>query len=210
MDKDINEISFLATGWVCEVLIDDTTWTNFGFDGKPKRGKLFDLFVSKERLRFEKFLMNEISAMAIVDVAQAAKSLDAYKMETCDYRSLLLSGLIYNLWKIGIRARLDEILSTIKEVNDYTSDSSEFNIPKRFTERLFQKANPKGFNYSKILYGASSLLANAKKENGILTQNNLYKKELKEFSPFGELKCKKLKEEQTYNIIEITTNLLNY
>ena len=210
MDKDINEISFLATGWVFEVLIDDTIWTNFGFEGKPKRGKLFDFLVSKERLRLEKFLMNEVAAMSIVDVAQAAKSLDTYKMDTCDYRSLLLCGLFYNLWKIGIRARLDEILSTTKEVNEYTSDSAGFNIPKKFTERLFQKSNHKGFNYSKILYGASSLLASANRENGILTPNNSYKKELKKFTPFGELRCKNLKKEQTNKIIETTTCLLYY
>ena len=39
---------------------DDNVWKCFGFNKKPKRGRLFNIFVSNERLKKEKFIDREL------------------------------------------------------------------------------------------------------------------------------------------------------
>jgi hypothetical protein len=74
----INELAYLGFGLTGYGLLDDSVWKAFGFPKRPKRGKFFDFLVRRQKLAIERFLMNEMMALAIVDIAQAIKRIEGY------------------------------------------------------------------------------------------------------------------------------------
>ncbi len=63
MDKELftpQEYSNNALVFASQCMLDDSIWQGFGFGKRPKRGTVFEKFVDKELLKWEKFLSREI------------------------------------------------------------------------------------------------------------------------------------------------------
>lgn len=205
---DINQIAYLATGWIGQPLLEDNIWKSFGFRSRPKRGKFFDFLVSKKKLGIEKFLVKEMLALSLIDIAQAAKPLDSYVKDDCDFRILLLAGVISNTFTLGLCHNLDDFLDTIKEVNRYTNNSTDNKIPQSFVARLTRQVALDDRKKVFIMYGAANLLASCNKENGLLGINDTYRVQLKQHNPTGKLSCELTKAEVD-KIIWVALELVN-
>lgn len=71
---DAEEVAKSLASNVAQSVLYDDQWRTFGFKGTPRRGFIWDLFVSKERLALEQFLFREFAILAI---AQTARVLQA-------------------------------------------------------------------------------------------------------------------------------------
>ena len=175
---DINELSYLGLGWIGQTLFNDNVWKAFGFSGRPKRGKFFDFLVPKQKLNIERFLFKELFALSLVDIAQAVKPINKYNQPYCDYRALMLTGIIGYAWEMGTFDNFDDFIDSIRAVNSYTANSANNNIPQIFVTRLIKAANLDDMKKVQVMFGATNLLASANKENGLINFNATYRDKL--------------------------------
>lgn len=61
-----------------KISLDDDMWSSFGFNGRPKRGGMFNAFVNKNKLAKESFLLREFF---ILGVSICAKVIDTETFE---------------------------------------------------------------------------------------------------------------------------------
>ena len=184
---DINELSRLGISWTSSNMFNNNTWKLFGFRKCPARGKFFEYFISDQRLGIEKFIYQELFALTLVDIAQAVKQIDEYNLSFLDYRRILILGIISHYWLYKGTNDFENLIIRIREVNKYTSDSSNNNIPKTFVSRFSFEANLGAEKKARMMLAASMLLGTSTKENGILRPQSDYYEILKEYKPTGHL-----------------------
>lgn len=72
----LNQSVSLLSSFVARTMLDDQNWQMFGFKSRPKRGKVFDNFISDARLAKEKFVLRELLLFSMTDIIQAIKSVE--------------------------------------------------------------------------------------------------------------------------------------
>ena len=64
---DINDTIDLLTGTAMQILISDEIWRQFGFDKRPRRGRVW-YRIFPLRYRLEEYIFRELAAMVVVDL----------------------------------------------------------------------------------------------------------------------------------------------
>ncbi len=184
---DINELSRIGISWTSSNMFDDNIWKLFGFRKCPARGKLFNYFISNQRLAIEEFIHQELFALTLIDIAQAVKQIDKYKTSFIDYRITLILGIISYYWVYKGTDDFENLIKRIKDVNEYTSDPSSNNIRDTFVSRFSFDANLEGEKKVRMTVAATMLLGKSTQEKGLLGSHSTYNEILKGYKPTGYL-----------------------
>lgn len=70
VEKSAEEIAEGLAIAASKVLMDDYTWKYFEYNGRPKRGRIFNEFIDKEELKKETFLLREFFTCAIASALE--------------------------------------------------------------------------------------------------------------------------------------------
>lgn len=113
--NNLNQSVSTLSSFIAHAMMDDRNWQMFGFKSRPKRGKIFDRFISDARLAKEKFVLRELLLFSMTDIIQAIKAVELEETDKLLYLVGVLSTLFtggafddekeyFAFLKIGIRA----------------------------------------------------------------------------------------------------------
>lgn len=88
---------------IAETTIDNTHWKAFGYRNRPKRGKLFNRFVSPEKLKYETVLLQEFWAASFARIFYWALLRNHFQFRiefVARLMEICIDGLEQPLWPI--------------------------------------------------------------------------------------------------------------
>lgn len=126
----------LAFG-VFQSVLHDQQWRTFGFKGHPRRGSLWDRFISKDRLALESFLLREFAILAIAQTTRTIK-----RRLAPDWTTLIVARVLSTLLiDRGVRESLH--FATLDQGLEYLQVGSQayaLCAPSRWSQVLLKRA----------------------------------------------------------------------
>jgi len=89
----LNQSVATLSSFIARTMLDNKNWQMFGFKSRPKRGRIFDRFISDARLAKEKFVLNELLLFSMADIVQAIKTADLEETNKLLYLVGILSTI---------------------------------------------------------------------------------------------------------------------
>jgi len=208
--KNTNELVDVLFGLFSKFILNENIWLLIGSKGFPKRGRIFDIFVSSKKLALENFVIREVFALFMIDITKTISSYDRYFLPEYDHRALVLTGVIDRAYSTRLFGNFDHFLDTLRVVKSYTKNNDFNEITESFTNRLISITQISKSEYDKYYAFAILFFLKMEDQNAfILNQSYLIK--LFEEYDYTELlikKSRKLDEQRFNEIINTSTFLL--
>jgi hypothetical protein len=111
---DVNVVVKDFAALIANCVLDDNLWKIFGFNKRPVRGSYFDIFISKQKLKWERHASLEIIIMALTDVIIAMeKALQDHKYYA--KKPAILIGILEILFSVKIWKLSPELIAQLEE-----------------------------------------------------------------------------------------------
>ena len=180
--NNINEQTLYLASLIAGAVIKDEHWKLFGFKERPKRGKFFEKFVSKNELIKENFLIRELFLLSTIDVIEAIKNKDIAKED----KILYIIGVLSQLFLPLSQSKLfdDEVgfVKFLKDgINDYSNQAFISSLALRAGKELDE-------NSAKSITGGGMIASVlSEKEKGIILDREIIVKEIFPVDPEQKL-----------------------
>ena len=204
---DISELSLDLLRLYAKVITDNRFWRTFGFDSRPRRGRLFDFLISKKKLALESFVLTETFGMAFNDLKDALVDVRHFDNEEADFRALILVGLVCNAYQMKLFDSVDEILDTIIETSKYSKSKTK--IVSAIIDRLQVKTGLSSSKTANIFVNLHLAFGTIKEHEGIILNIQSIRHKLEFIEPIGLIKSNGLDKRQTDKIAQVTYDLIN-
>lgn len=185
---DINGLANTVAALSLTPIALDEFWQLFGFNRRPRRGRLFRRFVPRRKLDFEDRLFAEFLALAMVDVAATLRHRSSFVTPSCDYRLIVLIATVdqYQRWQLPMS--LDRFLDALLAVTDYTAGCDRARMAAAFATRC--ASDLESTVTAQEWLGAVRLFQSADCHSGIILERSEFLRLFDEDVPSGTLEIR--------------------